>query len=408
MSWHFHKWHYEGQNERNLKWASFFLFPFLSFLYSLKSLNTKTSYIIVFLFTLLYGLCFTVGTDRDIWTIDAAWMRVNFEEMCQTTPHTFYQSVKEYFTFESAYNKDIFAPFLMFLVSRVTTNYHFLFILYAALFGFVTLKCLRYLTLDDSYKNTLVCFLLVLFFTINQIFNINGFRFYFTAWVAVLCVFKILLEGNWRYWILLCIITLFHISYFFFLPIFTLCYFTKSLKKIWFSLFLISIFLSSFVVNILNFESALPPVFSSMIDTYLSDDAIQKTESTQKAAAWYTTIFQMMSQIYPNIILLIIYFKREIIKERKDYQLFLFCLSYMTIVNLISVLPSLGRFAVLDYPILAYLWLRCFKGEKYNGWIYIMPLFMFLPFFHLTLNYFKYTSGELLYSNPVFMLLGLL
>jgi len=398
-------WNHESPKDKQTKWILFIICPFVAFLYSLFSLKKKTSYYIIFLFFIIYGFCFTVGNERVEGSIDAISVRESFEEMVQTTPSSFYSSVKDYFSFDITSYKDIFEPTVMFIISRLTGNYHILFMVYAALFGFITLKCLRYLTLDQSYKNTAICLLLLIFFTTNQIFNINGFRFYFAAWIAVLCALKILRDGEMKYWAVLMITPLVHISFFFFVPVFILCFVTKSFLKIWFVLFLISSLLASVLQSFLDYSFNLPPILSFMFDSYLSKDAVASYNNMISTAAWYTRLLQFLSQIYPSILLVFIYFNKKLIGKANDYSLFLFCMALITVVNIVSPLSSMRRFMIICYPIIAYLWINCFKAKKNNTIILLLPIFMFLPYYQLLGNYIYFAPREVLYTNPLFLLI---
>ena len=75
-------WNKEIQSDVSVKVISFLISPFLSFLYSLRRINTKSSYVVFFLFALFYGLCYTVLADEGnvIESSDAAKWRARFEE----------------------------------------------------------------------------------------------------------------------------------------------------------------------------------------------------------------------------------------------------------------------------------------------------------------------------------------
>ena len=103
-------WNSEKKNEKLTKGFLFIVNPFITFIYSLFSLKTKSSYVILFLFFIIYGFCFSVGTDKDLYSIDATSVRDNFEEMVSTSPSNFIESLKDYFSFDITSYKDIFAP----------------------------------------------------------------------------------------------------------------------------------------------------------------------------------------------------------------------------------------------------------------------------------------------------------
>ena len=74
-------WLKEDSMDIVIKIMTFMISPFISFLYSLKRINTRSSFVVFFLFALIYGLCFTVIADNlDVWEHnDAAKWRFRFE-----------------------------------------------------------------------------------------------------------------------------------------------------------------------------------------------------------------------------------------------------------------------------------------------------------------------------------------
>ena len=74
-------WQKEDVLDVSMKVVAFLISPFLSFIYSLRRINTRSSFLVFFLFALMYGLCFTVVADNlSIYeTADAARWRFRFE-----------------------------------------------------------------------------------------------------------------------------------------------------------------------------------------------------------------------------------------------------------------------------------------------------------------------------------------
>ena len=402
-------WQKEKGSNLGFKIILFIVSPFFSFLYSLGSLKTKSSYVVMFLFFLFFGLCFTVGTDRDEQSNDAVSYRQQFERYIRWDQAEYNAQVYEYVTFSgNEGNKDLFFTTLAFGVSRLTDNYHILFFFCAAIFGFFTLRCLRYLTLNEHFKTSLLCFLLFLLFTFNQIYNINGVRFWTAAWVGVYCIFKIVIDKNYRYYFLLALTPLIHVAFFVFVAVFLLCYFTRSRTRIWTVLFFLSFVFSSLAADILDgISDYLPPVLAHMVDSYSSESALAAREEYFGGVSWYGRILQFLQRAYPNLLLIVLLARVNKNKDSRNKDLFLFTLAFLTCVNFFMPIPSLGgRYILLSYPLLAYLWLSCFKAHAFNGWIYLMPLFLFRGFYVMFVNnYPRVVPAELLYMNPFSLLI---
>lgn len=402
-------WQKEKGSNLGFKIILFIVSPFFSFLYSLGSLKTKSSYVVMFLFFLFFGLCFTVGTDRDEQSNDAVSYRQQFERYLVWDQVEFEARVYEYVTFSgNEGNKDLFFTTLAFGVSRFTDNYHILFLFCAAIFGFFTLRSLRYLTLNNYFRTSLLCFLLFLLFTFNQIYNINGVRFWTAAWVGVYCVFRIVVDKNFRYFFLLVFTPLIHVSFFLFVAVFLLCYFTRSLTRIWMALLFLSFVFSSLTADALDgISDYLPPVLAHMVDSYSSESALAAREEYYEGISWYGQILQFLQRAYPNLLLIVLLAKGDKNKDSRNKDLLRFSVAYLTCVNFFMPIPSLGsRYILLSYPMLAYLWLTCIKDNTLHAWIYLMPLFLFRGFYVMFINnYPRVVPAELLYMNPLSLLM---
>ena len=120
-------WEKEQNNDLALKFILFGISPFLGFVYSLWRLNTKSSYIILLLTGIFFGLAFSVNTDD---VIDGARHRFYFELDYYISWSDFYDKLANYLSFDSN-NKDIYRDIISFFTSRFTYNYHWFFFIVA-------------------------------------------------------------------------------------------------------------------------------------------------------------------------------------------------------------------------------------------------------------------------------------
>ena len=140
-----------------------------------------------------------------------------------------------------------------------------------------------------------------------------------------------------------------------------------------------------------------------MIDSYLSDNALEAVREAASEAAWYTKLLKVLSQLYSSMLLIVILRNKKNFTREGDYSLFLFTVSFLAIANIVSPLSSMARFVILCYPLLSYLWLRLFKAKRNNTWILAMPIFKFLPFFTTFSHYTITTPLELFYASPIIL-----
>ena len=240
-------WPRENNNERMAKLALFIISPFIAFLYSLKNMKSKSSYIVFFLSSILFGLSFTVPSGKTAENMsDGASYRLNFELYRNINYSEFIEGFKEYITFKDGSVKDYYFDTIAFITSRFTDNYHVLFMFFAIIFAFFSLKSFKFLTQEYNFSFSLASFILAYLFMINQIFNINGMRFWTAAWVGVYAVFQIFKNGNHRYYWLAVTTPFIHASFWVYIGILIIASIFKRYEKFWGVLFVVSfLFLQS-------------------------------------------------------------------------------------------------------------------------------------------------------------------
>ena len=390
-----------------IKYGLFILNPFFGLLATLGDLKSKSSYRVFFLFCLLVGIGFTVPSGKtSYYTGDGAKYRQNFERIAFNPNKTFEETYKKYTQFDEG-DKDLYSISVYYLVSGFTTNYHWMFFFFAFVFGYFMLKSFKFLTDNKEFTNSLYCFALAFIFIMsNSIANINGVRFWTAAWIAVYCVFQIIVNKNKKYFILAIITPVIHVSYFVFLAILLIAFFTKSRNNFWFVLFLISFFVSSFAQELLKaVENALPAFISRTIALYTDEDVIAQKEESR---AWFVNIFSFAKLFLLNLIVYVLYRNKTILFKGKEkvYNLFSFLLVYMTFVNFTSSVLSLGgRFLFLTLPIITYIWLFTLKDIKKYNILLLLFLFVFaFDFYGQFKLLFKATEIEFYIASPIYLI----
>ena len=180
---------------RGNKLALFFLNPFISAFVSLKDIRDGVSHRILYLWFLVFGIGFCAMNEA----VDSFRYVEDFLVESQYTWAQYMQTVKEWATFESNI-KDIYTLTVNVLVGHFTSNYHWTYLIYAAVFGYFYIKSLRlFLKYQKVQSNVIFYFLLFLFCYSNPIFNINGVRFWTASWIAVYASLQIVLEKKYYY-----------------------------------------------------------------------------------------------------------------------------------------------------------------------------------------------------------------
>src|SRR5690554_616720 len=400
-------WPKENNTDKALKIILFLISPFIAFLYSLRTIKTQSSYVVFFLFCVFFGLSFSVSLGKSEENrADGASYREKFELYKYVSDSEFYNRFNEYFTFEEG-AKDYYFDTVAFYVSRVTDNYHIMFMVFAIVFAYFGLKSLRFLTSEPKFDASLSCLILVYLFMINQIFNINGVRFWTAAWIGVYCIFQIFRNDNKKYFLLALCTPFFHGAFWVYILVITFAYFSKWTRKVWVVLFFISFLVSNISVELVRgIIDSLPPFIARMAQSYTDEGYIEERAAAGSGFYWVAEFFRFAVRVYINyLVWLFIKNSNRITANPKTKALFAFLLIWMTFVNFTMPIPSLGaRFMYLAYPIIAYIWLVNFKGVKYQKVLHAMPFVFLFSFYTQFLLYKNVLDISFYFSSPFYLL----
>lgn len=397
---------YEKKNDIITKFILFLLSPFLAFIYSLKRINTKSSFFIFFLFSLCFGMCFT--PEKSIIYIDGQHYQEIFLHYRQITETTFENNFKEYIAFDSD-TKDYYADTLSYYVSKITDNYHVFFLAASLIFSFFLLNTLKYLTKEKEFDNSYTCLLLCYLFVNISIFNINGLRFWTGYWVAMFALFKIFRDNNYKYLILLLVATFCHGSLWILIPLVLVAFFTKKYTKIWIILYIVSFFIGQIAFSIIGDITDYLPIFmQKFINNYTSSEAIKRV-TTEGTGFWIVgKAFEYVVDVFFLIVMLIIIVNnKQVINDKRTINIYGLLLVLITFSNFVSSVPSLGnRFSMFTYPLIAYIWLLHIKDYKkqYSLFFMLMPLYFFMNIFQTLKLYVNTLNIDFFIASPIYLI----
>lgn len=401
-------WDKENNRDISNKVLLFLISPFFSLVYSLRSLNRKSSFWVIFGFCVFWGLAFTVGTERYENSGDGITYRAMFERYRTVSVDEFMFDLKEYLKFDEG-AKDFYADTVSFLVSRVTGNYHVLFMVYAIIFAFFQLKCLKFFISANKYKTlTFYVFCLLAMFTLNQIFNINGVRFWTAAWIAVYSVLQIFYNGKNSYLVLLAFTPFVHGSYFLFVFAVVIALLTKGLKKVWTVLFVLSFAFSTIAVDVFNTAvNYLPTFMVNQAEAYLDAWTISEVNNRVGTGFWVVgKVFASLEKIYMNLLVLLLIINRNRLEGSKSDNLLGALLVMISMANFTMPVPSVGvRFIRLTFPLIALLFLQNMPEKKYRYLIIAFPFIFIFTFYYLVLNYLEVVGPTFFISSPIYIII---
>lgn len=360
----------------------FWLSPVLGLIEALRDLKSKQSRQVLFGFCLCFGICFSISVNRTEGSTDGVSMRQEFEESKDLTTGQFIHYLSDYFEFDTG-AQDIYIVTMSYLVGRFTSNYHYFFLALAFVFAFFQLKCLRYFVEEDNYSNSLISIILVCFFLWNNIYNINGARFWTAAWIGLFCAFKVFHDNKPLYIIVSACTLLIHASYAFFPVMLILAFVLNRFDKP-----LLLLFLVSWAFSILAEDLQLRPDFSGLELPFLIErkvEAYTDREVIQGSGFyWVGTLFQILSKNLVELLILLVAINKKTLKDNNANAVVGLMIVLATLSNFGMIIPTFGgRFFVVNYALVSYSFLVTFGDKKYQALVYLLPFVWFMSLFYL-------------------------
>lgn len=339
-------------NNSSSKGILFLINPFLSAIDSLINIRDKQSQKLLFLWFLIFGAAFCAVNEA---ADSSRWVETFYVEAHYSLDQ-YLQVLRDYFSFDSNV-KDIFAISVNFLVGRFTDNYHWTYLIYAAVFGFFYLKSVKiFLRYEVEDKWVFYSLLFMLCFS-NPIFNINGMRMWIAAWIAVYSSLKIFLDKEYRYILLLLITPLVHDSFFVWIAICAIALLTNRYQKTWVVLFIISSFVSavSYLDILHDYSYLLPTFMQNQIWSYTQSEHALEVMSgeIELSLPLYARVFNALPGYFRLLLAYLLIFNRKIINQDATKEnIFNVFLVFSAVTNFLSGIPGFVRFQTLCIPFL--------------------------------------------------------
>lgn len=371
-------------NRTNVSYTLFWIFPLAALVSALRNFKVPKSKNIVWLFIVFYGFTFVFSSKE----LDSDRYVKDLKVFHQSQVSDLSGFGKLLYSTETNY-VDVLQPFITFLVSRFTDNGRILFAVFGVVFGFFYTRNLWFLfsVVKSRLRREAIPFL-VLFAFVIAIWQINGFRFWTAAHVFIYGFF-LWLQGRKVRGGTFCVISVFvHFSFIFLVLIMSL-YVLVGNRLVW--LFLI--YISSFLVTQLSLDvfkpvsDAMPAAFQERSDRYTSDVYLKALNKTRKERPgnWYVRGRIVALSYCLNILLtfLMVWHRKTLKDNRFVLQSLSFGLLMASTLNLISALPSSGRFYFVFYMlVLAALFVLVQTVDKP-----VIPQWLMVPALLITIFY---------------------
>lgn len=289
---------------------------------------------------------------------------------------------------------DIYQTLTTYLVSRFTSNPHYLFLILAIVFGFFysrnVWRVLNYIT---SNKNeTYIWLFIVMLILLNPIWNINGGRMWVALHVFIYGLFGYFFDGKPTKLVWAVVSVFIHFSFLFpLLLLMILAFLPKRNTEIYFLFFIISTVIND--INIITLkntiEGYLPGFLTYKVDAYMNEDLVSSISDGYKDWSTYLYVSKYMNIAFKYILLLVFWLNRNIIIENSVSKNILYTyLFFGGCINILSGIPSMGRFVTLEDFIMFSLLLFCIGKVsisaqtkdvlKYSSLLLILPILLAL------------------------------
>jgi len=343
----------------------FLLSPLLSLITSLRHRNNGVYKNIVWLFVAFYG--FNITFPEGETNLDGIRRVATFEVIASESNYNF-ENFERDFDSEENTQVDVFEPFIVYWLSRITDDARVLMLLYGLLFGFFYSRNLSYL-LDKVHKEQQwkVLFLLITFAFLNPFWNIGGFRYWFATQLFIYGLLPYLYNGHKKKLIWLFLTPFVHFSYIFAVAIFLGYYFLGNRLKAYFYYFLACLLIGN--IEIESFKSLLSFIPSTKIqmkgDSYINEQYIETVDALENMSQnWYVTFTDLFIHWFVIVTIIFCFFRFRAQIETKYATMFSFILVYLGTSFLFASVPSMPRFNTVGF-ILFFFFLTLFTTEKY-------------------------------------------
>ena len=394
-------------NDKGIKLLLAIIYPFGAFLYSLRDLKSRSSYWVFFFFILIYGLCFNAEAyDK----FDSSRYLADFLAFSSNAEYNFTSAVSEFFSKDSDV-KDIFVYVLYYLTNILAgNNYHVLFFLVAIVFGYFNLRSLKFITNDSEFKNTAFYYVLALIFVFsNSIFNINSIRFWTASWVAVYATFQVLINDKRSYLLLLLTLPLIPGSFYIYWIFFVGAYIIRRYYKILPYVFFISFFFTDVLLMIIpSIEDYLPPFMQKMVWAYTISEGAQEriAGADLEDVPLYARILTPLPRYFSLLLIFLLVRSYKNFKDDKSREFLGFILGYGSLVNISSMVPSMGRYWYILIPFYVYLWVHNSSIlMKHKQIVLLFPVIALYALFQVGRNIVWTTDPLLFITNSIHLII---
>jgi hypothetical protein len=302
-------------------------------------------------FTAFFGLTIAVGvesTGNDIVRYIGQVETIHLAGLQLTDWYNYHVSTRAI---------DIVQSILAIVVAQFTDNGYYMVVLYGLIYGYFYSRNMWFV-IDrlEGKLSTITILLIICLFLVAPIWYINGFRFWTATHVFIFGLLPYLYSGK-KHSLIWCFLTPFLFHFAFILPAVVLGSFLiirpfmRGRLTLFFSLFLLSIFISEINIEQFNYfiDTYAPEAFAERSRGYRSEEQVFRLRNASNIGSnmvWYAAIYRSAFHWSLIAFLVVLFLKsRELIKIDTNLERTLsFTYFFFAVANVMSSIPSGGRY----------------------------------------------------------------
>lgn len=303
---------------------------------------------------------------------------------------------------------DIYQPIVTYVLSFFTDNGNVLFAVYGLVFGYFYSRNI-WLLIDQIKEYKMTNSLWVILFTFACIigfWELNGVRMWTAAHIFFYGAFLSLVYKEKKGLIIALLSILVHFSFMLPVGLLLLFKFGRAPWRLTYFAYMFSFFIAE--LNIQAIQNTLlnyaPEFLLPKVDTYLGEEYIESVRGAVKEVNWYIIYYQKSLSWFIAIGITIIYFSKSFKISKALKSLIGFSLLFLTVGNIVSQLPSGGRFLMVAQLFsLAFIFIYMLEN-KYSKTSRLLtmltPLLVFYIIVSIRTSFNTITLGTVM-TNPI-------
>lgn len=337
-----------AQKKGGYAWILFLIWPFLAVLSAFKNYREPWAKNVFWAFCAFFG--YTIILSEQHYGMDIYGYVAEFQALHQQSMGI--DDILKYFS-ESG-EIDILRTLLAYLLSRVTGEATMLTLAYGIIFGYFLSRNMWFLLERLEGKIAPVTFVILLcFFMVNPIWEINGFRMWTATHIFIYGLLPFLFDGKKNgLWISM-LSLLVHFS--FIVPVGVLIAYLLLGNRLWmfFGFYLSTLFLSEMNFTAFNqmMDAYAPEMFRDRTSGYTSEAYVEGLQEAATSRPWFLTWRRLgLTYLIMGFFFIMMLKGREFFRENVGWHnLFSFTMLFYGVANIMSLIPSGGRFTTIAH-----------------------------------------------------------